>query len=81
MESLKLAKNKFRLLIVLALAQVWFWPMWFAYVVQSGPVAVSSFFTMIAVAIWNVGAAVSMYDKVDWEETLDRARTKRKYEI
>ncbi len=75
MENLK-AKTKFKLLIVGMLIQVWFWPMWFAYVVQSGPVAVSSFFTMIGVAIWNIGAAVVMHDRVDWDERLDRAREK-----
>lgn len=77
MENLK-AKTKFRLLIVALLVQVWLWPMWFAYVVQSGPVAVSSFFTAIALMIWNVGAAVVTYDRVEWDETLDKARNKVK---
>jgi hypothetical protein len=73
-------KTKFKLLIVLVLVQVWFWPMWFAYAVQSAPIALSSFFTAVMTIIWNIGSAVTMHDKVDWEETLDRARTKRKYE-
>lgn len=75
MEDLR-AKTKFKLLIVAIFVQVWLWPMWFAYVVQSGPVAVSSFFTAVALMIWNIGAAVVVYERVEWDETLDRARKK-----
>jgi len=74
-ENLK-AKTKFKILIIGLLVQVWFWPMWFAYVVQSSPVAVSSFFTAVGLLIWNIGSITVMYDKVDWEESLDRARKK-----
>jgi hypothetical protein len=74
MENLT-AKTKFKLFVALVFVQVWFWPMWFAYVVSTSPIAISSFFTMIGLAIWNIIGCVSAHDKVEWEETLDRARS------
>jgi hypothetical protein len=74
------ARTKFKLLVILGFLQVWFWPMWFAYVVGSSPVAVSSFFTMVGLAIWNVICCIGAHDKVDWEDTLDRARTRARME-
>ncbi len=73
-------RTKFKLLVALVFVQVWFWPMWFAYAVGSSPVAVSSFFTMVGLAIWNIISCISAHDRVDWEETLDRARTRVRME-
>ena len=57
-------KNKLRLLYVVAFVQIWVWPMWFAYVVNSGPTAVSSFLTMCAMVIYNIVEVVVTTDNL-----------------
>lgn len=57
-------ETKIRILWIVAVAQVWLWPLWFAYVVHAGPIAVSSFITMIGAAIYNVHQLLSHYDKI-----------------
>jgi hypothetical protein len=64
-ERKKKLETKIRILWIVAVAQVWLWPVWFAYVVHTGPAAVSSFITMIGAAIYNVHQLLFHYDKVN----------------
>lgn len=61
----KSLQSKIRILWIVAVAQVWLWPLWFAYVVHTGPIAVSSFITMVGCAIYNVHQLLLYYDKIN----------------
>ena len=60
----KSLQSKIRILWIVAIAQVWLWPQWFAYVVSTGPIAISSFVTMLGGIIYNIYLLIDHQDKV-----------------
>ena len=58
------AKKKLYLLWGLIIVQIWLWPMWFQYI-STFHIVVSSFMTMMMVAMYNIIKIIDETGKLD----------------